>query len=345
MKRIPLLALCLVFLAPAGAWAQNEAPLVVMECQGQVKYSSPDRPKPVGVTPGRIVSREGTFKPKKGASGQLLNNTELVSVELKAKIKVQDAVPPAPSGGRFGFGGDFLSMVKETALATDAAMAPRTSTKGAGGDEPPPPPNTRKGAGGDEPPPPPSTRKGAGGDEPPPPPNTRKGAGEGLAMVNWNFPIKGKMFASGQIPFSWDGYFKEEGPWLFSISQAGSGEKVYETKTTDPFVSINTVQGKLSIGNSYVWRVQAADQPVEAMKAYEFSLVQENAEKGVLDVVAMEPEYEKAGPVQKLLWEAYAFEEAKFLSKADALYKEALRLDPANGLAVQLYRAFWARNW
>ena len=164
-------------------------------------------------------------------------------------------------------------------------------------------------------------------------------------MISWNFPIKGKMFPSGPISFSWDGYFKEAGPWLFSISQAGSGEKVFETKTTDPFVSINTVQGKLSIGNSYVWRVQAAEQPMEAMKAYEFSLVQENAEKGVLDVVAMEPEYEKAGPVQKLLWEAYAFEEAKFLSKADALYKEALRLDPANGLAVQLYRAFWARNW
>lgn len=147
------------------------------------------------------------------------------------------------------------------------------------------------------------------------------------------------------IPFSWDGYFKGPGPWHFSISEYGSGTLLYETETADPFHSINTIQGKLSIGNSYVWRVRAAHNPVETKRAFEFSLEQENAEKGVLEVVAMEPDYEKAGKVQKLLWEAYAFEEGGFLVKADMLYKEALQLEPDNRLAIELYKAFWGRNW
>ena len=344
MNKVPPFTLILLFLAFSFAWGQNDAPLVVMECQGKIKYYPPEKGKPRDLAPGMLIEPDGMLKPQKGATLQVLNRIEVVQATLSAKATVRDAVPAPASGGRFGFGGNFVEMVSKTILATAPASTTDATPKGAGGDEPPPPPNTRKGAGGDEPPPPPSTRKGAGGDEPPPPPNTRKGAGAGEAMLFWNFPVKGKMHVTGQIPFSWDGYFNGTGPWKFSISEFGSDEMIYTAETTEPFHSINTIQGKLSIGKSYVWRVQPSNR-TELMKAYSFSLVQESAEKGVLDVVEMEPDYQKAGPVQKLLWEAYAFEEGEFFNKADSLYKEALRLEPSNQLAINLYKAFWARNW
>jgi tetratricopeptide (TPR) repeat protein len=101
----------------------------------------------------------------------------------------------------------------------------------------------------------------------------------------------------------------------------------------------------MNIGNSYSWRISPVNRPNEILKAYRFSLEQEMAEKGIREAVEAEPEYQAAGPVQKLLWEAYASEEAGFLQKADKLYKEAIRLEPDNWLAVQLYAAFWGRNW
>lgn len=169
--------------------------------------------------------------------------------------------------------------------------------------------------------------------------------GYGLSMLNWNFPVKGKMYVTEPIPFSWEGHVKEEGPWTFSIVKKGEDKPTFEAETTEPFLSLNTVQARLAIGNSYSWRITGKDNRWDILKAFEFSLVQEHMEKGILEVVEAEPEYQTAGPVQKLLWEAFAYEEAGFLMKANGLYKEAIRLEPDNWLAVQLYAAFWGRNW
>jgi len=329
-KTAPLIGL--LFLACSILRGQDAAPtLVVMECQGKIKYYPSQKSKPVDVAAGMLISPDGVLKAKKGASMQVLNRNQVVPAGLPAKgsVAVKDAIPAPPTGGRFGLGGNFLEMVNKTIVVSAPTAGAAMNAKGAGGDEPPPPT---------------TTRKGAGGDEPPPPSSTKKGAGEGLMMASWNFPVKGKIFVRGPINFSWEGYFRVDGPWEFSISEFGNEENLYKAETIEPTHSINTLQAKLALGKSYVWRVKPASRK-DAGKAFAFSPVQENAEKGVMEVVEMEPDYGKAGPVQKLLWEAFAYEEAQFLTKADALYKQALKLEPGNQLAIQLYKAFWSRNW
>lgn len=169
--------------------------------------------------------------------------------------------------------------------------------------------------------------------------------GYGLTMVNWNFPLKGKIYASGPIFFSWEGYVDGDGPWVFSIRNSSDNSEVYRTETKDPYISLTPIQAKLSTGNSYSWRVARASIPSSTLKSFEFSLEQENTEKGVLEALQDEAAYKNGGAVQKLLWEAYAYEQAGFLYKADTLYKKALSMEPDNWLAVQLYRAFWGRRF
>ncbi|MFZ2898729.1 MAG: hypothetical protein WA004_08915 [Saprospiraceae bacterium] len=330
MKKITLLTI-LFFSLFSLLQAQEGPQMVVMECQGKIQYYAPGgKSKPVNVIPGMLIAPEGTLKMKKGASMQVLKGLSVVSVEVAGKAAVQDALPAGRQGSRFGFGADFFSMVSET--MNEAAGPPAALTG-------------KKGAGGDDTPPPTSTRKGAGGDDTPPPTSTKKGMGYGMSMLNWNFPVKGKMHVTEPITFSWEGYTKMEGPWLFTIV-AEKGEQVtYQAEMQEPYVTLNTVQAKVNIGNAYSWRISPAGRPNQLLKAYRFSLEQEMAEKGILEAVEMEPEYETAGAVQKLLWEAYASEEAGFLVKADKLYKEAIRQQPDNWLAVQLYAAFWGRNW
>jgi hypothetical protein len=343
-KSIPLL-LGFLFFALSLAWGQGGQPLIVMESQGKIKYQVPKGVKHSKIVAGMQLSRDGILTMGKGASLQVLNGMEVVTIDAPGKVALKDAVPASTSGGRFGFGGNFLTQVSRTVQSSARPPAALTGRKGAGGDEPPPATTTRKGAGGDEPPPPVTTRKGAGGDEPPPPVTTRKGMGQGQAMLTWNFPVKGKMYVPENIDFSWEGYVKGEGPWKFSIVDA-SGESKYEAESAAPYISLNTVQARLSKGQTYSWRVSDAKSPDGLqLRAYSFTLVQEHMEKGVLDAVVEEPEYQKAGPVQKMLWEAYAFETAGYLVKANQLYKEALRQEPGNWLAVQLYQSFWNTNW
>jgi hypothetical protein len=345
MKKITLLTI-LFFSLFSLLQAQEGPQMVVMECQGKIQYYAPGgKSKPLNVIPGMLIAPEGTLKMKKGSSMQVLRGLSVVSVEAAGKVAVQDALPAGRQGSRFGFGADFLSMVSETMNEAAGPPAALTGRKGAGGDDTPPPTSTRKGAGGDDTPPPTSTRKGAGGDDTPPPTSTKKGMGYGLTMLNWNFPVKGKMYVTEPITFSWEGYTKTEGPWLFTIVADKGGQVTYQAEMQEPYVTLNTVQAKMNIGNAYSWRISPVGRPNELLRAFRFSLEQEMAEKGILEAVQMEPEYETAGAVQKLLWEAYASEEAGFLIKADRLYKEAIRQQPENWLAVQLYAAFWGRNW
>lgn len=345
MKKTTLLTI-LLFSFFSLLQAQEGPQMVVMECQGKIQYYAPGgKSKPVNVVPGSLIAPEGALKMKKGASMRVLNGLSIANIEIAGKSAVQETLPAVRQGSRFGFGADFLAMVSETMNEAAAPPAALTGKKGAGGDDTPPPTSTKKGAGGDDTPPPTSTKKGAGGDDTPPPTSTKKGMGYGLSMLNWNFPVKGKMYVTEPITFSWEGYTKVEGPLLFTIV-ADKGEQVtYQAEMQEPFVTLNTVQAKLNIGNAYSWRISPVGRPNEILKAYRFSLEQEMAEKGILEAVEMEPEYQDAGTVQKLLWEAYASEEAGFLVKADRLYKEAIRQEPGNWLAVQLYAAFWGRNW
>ena len=360
MKKAILLSLGLFLVASSPGWGQSDNSLVVMECQGKIKYY-PSEGKPMKVVSGLVIDPEGTVKLGKESSLQVLNGTSLVPISQTGKMTVQDALPSGSSSMRLGFSTDFLTMVQKTMRSSSGPPSaltgrkgaggeeppPSTTTKkGAGGEEPPPPTTIKKGAGGEEPPPPTTTKKGAGGEEPPPPTTTKKGMGYGLTMVNWNFPLKGKLYAaSDPIFFSWEGYVEGEGPWLFTITNSKDRSEVYRIETPDQYISLTAIQAKLTTGNTYTWRVARASIPASTLKAYEFSMVQENMEKGVTEAVQMEEDYQKAGDVQKLLWEAYAFEQAGFLIKADTLHKKALYMEPDNWLAVQLYRAFWGRNY
>lgn len=345
MKKLTLLTI-LFFAALPLLPSQEETRMVVMECQGIIQYYAPGgKSKPVNVIPGSLLAPEGILKMKKGAKLQVLNGMGIAVVEMTGKAAVQDAVPAARQGGRFGFGAGFLTMVSETMNEAANPPAALTGKKGAGGDDTPPPTSTKKGAGGDDTPPPTSTKKGAGGDDTPPPTSTKKGMGYGVSMLNWNFPVKGKMHVTEPITFSWEGYTRTEGPWMFTITADKSGAVTYQAEMKEPYITLNTVQAKLNTGAAYTWRIAPAGKPNEILKAFRFSLEQEMAEKGIIEAVETEPEYQAAGPVHKLLWEAHASEEAGFLVKADRLFKEAIRQEPDNWLAVQLYAAFWGRNW
>lgn len=330
MKKITLLTVPFLFLFSL-LQAQEGPQMVVMECQGKIQYYAPGgKSKPVNVIPGLLIAPEGIIKMKKGASLQVQTGLSVAIVENAGKASVQDMLSGGRQGSRFGIGADFLTLVSET--MNEAAGPPAALTG-------------KKGAGGDDLPPPTSMKKGAGGDDPPPPTSMKKGLGYGITMLNWNFPVKGKMHVTEPITFSWEGYTKTEGPLLFTIVADKGGQVTYQAEIQEPFVTLNTVQAKLNIGNAYSWRISPVGRPNEILKAYRFSLEQEMAEKGILEAVETEPEYQTAGPVQKLLWEAYASEEAGFLVRADRLYKEAIRQEPDNYLAVQLYAAFWGRNW
>ncbi|MBK7406992.1 MAG: hypothetical protein IPJ40_02310 [Saprospirales bacterium] len=348
MKNVTPLLLGLLFGVVSPGWSQGGQPLVVMECQGKIKYYAPEG-KPVNVISGLLIDPEGTLKIKDGSNLQVLSGAKVVPIDQAGKVKVQDMLPTKSQGMSLGFSTDFLTMVQSTMKTSARPPGTLIGRKGAGGEETPPPTSTgRKGAGGEEVPPPTSTgKKGAGGEEIPPPTSTgKKGMGYGLSMVNWNFPLKGKIYAaSDPLFFSWEGYVEGEGPWVFTIKDAKTNSEVFKKDTPDQYLSLTTIQAKLTIGNTYVWKVSNAKMPASALKAFEFTLTQESTEKGIMEAVEMEDQYQSAGLVQKLLWEAYAYEQAGFLYKADNLHKKALAMEPDNWLAVQLYSAFWGRNW
>ena len=363
MKKTVMLLAGFLIGAFSLAWSQTDANLIVLECQGKVRYYAPDK-KPVNVISGLVIDPAGTLKMKKGSRIKVLRGMKTAVVEQAGKFVVQDALPEAASGMRLGFSNDFYHMVRTTIASAGSPPGALIGRKGAGGEETPPSTSSaKKGAGGEDmPPSTSSTKKGAGGEETPPstsstkkgaggestPPSTssgKKGMGLGEPMLTWNFPMKGNLHASGPIVFSWEGYEEGEGPWLFSIQEAGSRDNHFEKETTDPYIALTAVQARISAGKSYTWRVSYAAMPKTTLRAFEFTLVQEQAETGILDALLLEEDYQKAGQVHKLLWEAYAYEVAKYYPKADRLYKQAIALDSDNWLAVQLYRGFWSRNW
>jgi hypothetical protein len=329
-KTVMLLAGFLIGAVPL-AWSQTDANLIVLECQGKIKYYAPNA-KPVKVISGSVIDPAGTLKMKKEARIKVLRGTKTAVVEQSGKFVVQDALPEPGSGIRLGFSNDFYHMVRTTIASAGSPPGALVGRKGAGGEETPPSMSSGK--------------KGAGGENNPPSmSSSKKGMGLGEPMLNWNFPLKGNLHASGPIVFSWEGYVEGEGPWLFSIQEAGSRENHFEKETTDPYIALTSVQARISAGKSYTWRVSYAAMPKTTLRAFEFTLVQEQAETGILDALLLEEDYQKAGQVHKLLWEAYAYEVAKYYPKADGLYKQAIALDPDNWLAIQLYRGFWSRNW
>ena len=377
MKKIIVLLLGLSL--GISVWSQSDGQLVVLESQGKIKYFAA-KGKPVKVISGSLINQEGTLKMKKGSSLQVLSGADVVSINQTGKVNIEEVLPEKKSSMRLGFSSDFLNTVRKTMRTSAKPPASLVGKKGAGGEESSPKTGSgkkgaggeenvpasgsgKKGAGGEETPPPVSSgKKGAGGEETPPPagsgkkgaggeessPKTgsgKKGMGYGSSMIYWNFPLKGNLHASGPIFFSWEGYVEGEGPWLFTIEKASTKEEVYRQETEAQYLSLTDIQARLNTGNDYVWRVSHAKMPGTALKAFEFSLAQENTEKGILEELVKEEYYQSAGPVQKLLWEAYAFEQAEFLNKADTLHKKALEMEPDNWLAVQMYRGFWARNW
>ncbi len=346
----------LLFTLSFSAYSQTTpGSVIVVAVSGKVKYESPNLKKPITITPGSVVSMDGSFIFGSGDKVLCLYEDKFYQIQGNGSRNIRKSIEAVKTKPVINFDSEFSQYIRaavefQAAVMNKDGWAGITGTKTAGDGWAgiTPTKTADDGWAG-------ITGTKTAGDGWSGITDT-KTAGDGWSSKDGNqtdpanppipsiqpqIPI-GKL-AMEVVIFRWNAAQKTKQYRVEILDQ--NNQVVHSTVSKKASAEIDLTSLKLKAGETYSWRVATAENDkIEAAPTVKFQVT---AKKDA-DAAMRRSLKSKLGaannPILKNLMEAVALEQEEFYSAALEKYETALEEDPNNQMVRMNYSAFLTRR-
>ena len=315
----------------AGAYAQDEAPVILVATKGKVTYQSPGSKKKQKLIDGAVLRRGGALNLKKGSSAVLLSDGHFRQVADKNTYPIAEQFADAGNMISLNFDhtfGNFVNsaiMVAADPLNANDAWGGVSSGKGSG-----------DGWG--------TVGSGKGTGDGWGTVSSGKGTGDGWGgegnAIHGVQPF-GKVLP-GSVQFRWS---RPSGNRTYKITIMDMrGNILMESTTRDTFLTVDLSQGAFQPGQMYQWRAASDEEPAAVSNTLAFAIGADKDRTAALEDAQDSDIYAQSTTAVQGLMRAVALEGSDWYMDAANQYRSVQNVAPRNEMARLMHAAFWLRH-